>query len=275
MIVADRVIDAANVSLAWADAAVALLDIGPPFRAVNLSIRIADPRVEDESLRSWAEDLAERLELQDPAEVANTIFPAEWAEDLPDPEKLSLDYREHYPLLKSLGAQQGTYFGRLVAFPAAAGGETIDQLTATTTKLRELKSRGRLYKSAYELNIYDVARDARKTRGFPCLAHLGLHVGSDERLNASALYRSHDVLAKGYGNYLGLGGLLAYIAQAAELECGELQVTAGGAFLEPTRARQLAARREELEEWRQAAEASAGEAPTAADRRDPAADRRA
>lgn len=274
MIVADRVIHATNVSLAWADAAAALLDIGPPFRAVNLSIRIADPRAEDEALRSWAENLAERLELQDPAEVANTIFPAEWAEDLPDPEQLGVDYRAHYQLLKSLGSQQGTYFGRLVAFPAAADGETIDQLTATASKLRERKSSGRLYKSVYELNIYDVARDARKTRGFPCLAHLGLHVGSDKRLNASALYRSHDVLAKGYGNYLGLGGLLAYIAQAAELECGELQVTAGGAFLEPTRVKQLVARREELEERRRAAEASEGEAPSVADRRAPAADLR-
>lgn len=265
MILSKRVIEAANLSLAWADAASALLDFGPPYRAVNLSIRIADPCAEDAELRCFVEDLASSLGLQGPDEVANTIYPAEWARDLPDPKELSADYRSHYPVLKALGSPHGTYFGRLVAFPTGPH-QTIDQLTEIIEKLRGGRSGGRRYKSAYELNIYDVARDARKTRGFPCLAHLGLHLDDEMRLNASALYRSHDVLAKGYGNYLGLSGLLAYIAAAADLECGELMVTAGGAFLDSARVRRLATRHEELEAHRASAAVRAGEGSSAADK---------
>jgi thymidylate synthase len=250
VIVSDRVIDAQNVSIAWADAVAVLLELGPPYRAVNLAIRITDPRAEEEPIRELAERLAAKLGMQDIGEVANTIFPAEWAKDFPDPGALSADYREHYAFLRSLGNPQGTYFGRLVAYPDSDGSKTIDQLVDNVTKLQAARRRGRLYKSVYEFNIYSAARDRKKSRGFPCLAHIGLHIGADERLNASALYRSHDVIAKGYGNYLGLGGLLGYIAEASEMEPGELQVNAGGAFFEAAKAKQLTEIRAELEELR-------------------------
>lgn len=227
MIVADRMIVAPNMSSAWADA-LSLLLKDPSHRVVNLTLRIADPLAEDDSMRSFADRMLGGLGLRDIHEVANTIFPAEWAMDIPDPEALGADYREHYPLLKALGSPQGTYFGRLVAYPDH--GATIDQLHSNISKLRNATGRGRVYKSVYEFNIFSAAHDQKKPRGFPCLAHFGVHIGVDGRLNGSALYRSHDVVEKGYGNYLGLGGLLGYIAEATGLEAGELQVVAGGAF---------------------------------------------
>lgn len=245
MIVAERIIVASNLSEAWADALWCLLVETPDRRAVNLTIRIAEPTSEDRAVRDFADRLLADLGMQDVVTVANTIFPAEWALDLPEPAELAADYREHYPLLKSMGSQHGTYFGRLTAYPDPNGGATVDQLTTNVEKLRKGKRRGPLYRSIYEFNVYCAARDGNKTRGFPCLAHLGLHIDDRERLNATALYRSHDVVEKGYGNYLGLGGLLAYLAGQSGLGVGELEVVAGGSFFEAPVSR-VRARRDEL-----------------------------
>lgn len=230
MIIADRTVIASNLSVAWADALAYLFD-NKPHSAINLTIRIEDPLVEDPAIRGLADELLVKLGLQDIPEVANTIFPADWAADFPDPKTLGADYREHYEFLQSLGSPQGTYFGRIVAYPDPDSKEAIDQLHANVEKLKA-GGRKRVYKSVYEFNIYSAARDHKKERGFPCLAHVGMHIGPDERLHATAQYRSHDVVAKGYGNYLGLGGLLGYVAKAAAREPGELLVVAGGAFFD-------------------------------------------
>jgi hypothetical protein len=47
-----------------------------------------------------------------------------------------------------------------------------------------------------------------------------------------AHYRSQLMIERAYGNYLGLGQLLSYIAAQAGLRCGELTVTAGYAVLD-------------------------------------------
>jgi hypothetical protein len=230
MIVADRTIIAPNVSVAWADALAYLFD-KKPHAAINLTIRIEDPLAENAAIRTRADELLASLGLQDIPEVANTIFPAEWAADFPDPAALGEDYREQYEFLQSLGSPTGTYFGRIVDYPNTAGDAGIDQLLMNVEKLKK-DGRRHVYKSVYEFNVYSAVCDRKKRRGFPCLAHVGMHIGPDERLNATAQYRSHDVVAKGYGNYLGLGGLLGYVATAAEREPGELLVVAGGAFFD-------------------------------------------
>lgn len=249
MILADRTIDAPNVSLAWADALTHLLD-HRPHEVVNLMLRIENPLDEDPAIRAIADELLVNLGLQEVDEVANTIFPAEWATDLPDPAALAADYREHYEFLQSLGSKQGTYFGRIVAYPDSEVKDPIDQLAMNVTKLKA-DGQQRVYRSVYEFNIYSAARDRKKKRGFPCLAHIGMHIGPDERLNATAQYRYHDVVAKGYGNYLGLGGLLGYVANAAEREPGELLVVAGGAFFD-VGVRELRAVRARLDPLREA-----------------------
>jgi thymidylate synthase len=245
MIVADRMIVASNLSEAWADALAYLLEDAPGRRAVNLNIRIEDPTEEDPQIRTFVDRLLGDLEMQDADTVANTIFPAEWGLDLPEPAAQAADYREHYPMIKNMGNPGGTYFGRLVAYPGRGEEETIDQLATTVEKLRKGKKDGPLYPSIYELNVYSAAHDRNKRRGFPCLAHLGLHLDGQDRLHATALYRSHDIVEKGYGNYLGLGGLLAYVAQASELEVGELEVIAGGSFFGAS-VRGVRERRDEL-----------------------------
>ncbi|MGC0352741.1 thymidylate synthase [Streptomyces sp. SAI-124] len=51
-------------------------------------------------------------------------------------------------------------------------------------------------------------------------------------MHAAALYRSQYMFERAYGNYLGLGRLLAYIAAQAGLAVGTLTVMAGHAHLD-------------------------------------------
>jgi thymidylate synthase len=46
-------------------------------------------------------------------------------------------------------------------------------------------------------------------------------------LHLVAHYRSQYLVQRGYGNYLGLGRLLGYVAEATGLLAGELMVVAG------------------------------------------------
>jgi thymidylate synthase len=64
--------------------------------------------------------------------------------------------------------------------------------------------------------------------GFPCLAHLSVHL-HDGKLHMQAIYRYEYLCARGYGNFLGLAELQAYIAVAAGLPTGELLLTIGRA----------------------------------------------
>jgi thymidylate synthase len=247
MIVADRTVEAADLSHAWADVISILLD-AKSHRVANLTIRIADPTAQVPEIRRIADEVLADLKKADVIEVANTIFPSEWAADLPVPAELAADYRELYPFLKSLGNGRGTYFGRLVAFPNGNEGAEIDQLSGVVAKILDAQEKKEpVFKCAYELNVYSCARDRNPKRGFPCLSHLGLHIGPDDRLNATAHYRSHDALEKGYGNYLGLCGLLKYISAATERECGEMMIIAGGAFLSQGSIKRLKEAREQID----------------------------
>ena len=68
--------------------------------------------------------------------------------------------------------------------------------------------------------------------GFPCLSHCSFQLDANGRVNLLATYRSQYLVQRGYGNYLGLGRLLAYVAAQTELSVGQLTVVAGLAHLE-------------------------------------------
>lgn len=226
-----RCIERTSISEAWAAALDAVLD--DDDRHVNhLLIRATEPLPEVAAIRAAADSLLADLELQGVDTVRNTIFPYETALDLPDPEELTQEYLEMYPALRSLGSPRGTYFGRMIAYPRADG-SVGNQLVATIAKLRAA-SRGTRWSSIYEINIYNEQKDTRLTRSFPCMSHLAFHVDGD-RLDGLATYRSHDLIDKAYGNYLGLAQLQGYVAERAGFVPGELAVLAGRGFIEIAR----------------------------------------
>jgi hypothetical protein len=161
------------------------------------------------------------------------------------------------PTLRHLSPKNshGTYFARLVAFPGPDG--PVNQLNAIITRLcSETAKKGSgtgpmsaSYEAGFAVPGTDGSRDEldapvtvtmpvrapgrdRRVRGFPCLSHCSFQLDREGTLHAMAHYRSHLMVERAYGNYIGLGRLLDYIAGQAGLRRGELTVTAGYAQLD-------------------------------------------
>jgi thymidylate synthase len=241
-LVDDRYIVAETLSEAWLDAVAAVVE-APKRRQVHLLIRITEPEREVDAIREGAQSLidtankkrSEKKQLPGVETARNTIFPAYWARRRPEPKDLAAHYRERYTkegLLGFPGNAQGTYFGRIVAYPRGEDQEPGDQLSDTVRKLRAEKKTPGPKRARYEINLYNEARDT-SPMSFPCLAHLSVHL-DDGRLHMQAIYRNEWLVARGYGNFLGLAELHRYIAQATKLEVGELLLTLGHVELDTT-----------------------------------------
>lgn len=255
---APGVIAANSVSVAWLGAARRLAGM-PGHSAVHLVVRIGDPLAEDLYVRSELDRVLRARGLQSVATVANTLFPAALAERYPEPADLAEHYRSHVlPRLRRLARprnSRGTYFGRLVEYPDAAG-NFADQLSDTVAKLRRERALPGPLSSCYELAVHapgqdDAAaavdghdigagapaltyhghRDSPTRMGFPCLSLISFHLDGPT-LHLAAHYRNQLFVERAYGNYLGLGHLLGYVAEAVGLTPGELLVVAGHAQLE-------------------------------------------
>ena len=237
-IVAQRTIIAENTSEAWLDAVVAL-NKTRTRKVVHLVMRIKDPRPEQPAIRGEAQlmidetnrHVTEEHRWRDIDTTRNTIFPATWAARALGPIELADYYRARYAELRRYrGNRDGTYFGRIVAYPRIDG-SWADQLNATIEKLNgELATQGPK-SSRFEISIYSEAPDGRRLMGFPCLAHLSLHL-DQRRLHLQAVYRNEHLIARAYGNYRGLADLQVYIADSVGIEAGELAVIIGHAYLE-------------------------------------------
>ncbi|WP_250571611.1 hypothetical protein [Streptomyces sp. Tu10] len=237
-----------DVTRAWIAACNALDRRDNPARTgLHTVVRISQPTTDDMAFRMELDRLRTVAGHEPVATVANTIFPASTAAASRDHMDLVARYRGVMPRLKSYsGNRHGTYFGRLIAYPGN-GGAPIDQLGTIISRLRhQAKSSGPMT-AAYEIDLAhpEDGTDVPPTealvhaagkdnlyRGFPCLSHCSFQLDRDGIVHAAALYRSHYMFERAYGNYLGLGRLLAYIAQEAGLRPGTLTVVAGHARLD-------------------------------------------
>ena len=222
-----RCVEDKSISEAWAAGLAAVLD-DDDQHVNHLLIRASEPLPEVPDIRAACDALLADLDLQSVDTVRNTIFPYETALDVPEPAEPAAPYLEMYAALKRLGSERGTYFGRIVAYPRADG-TTGNQLVATVNKLKAARA-GKRWTSTYEINIYNEQKDTKLTRSFPCMSHLAFHLDG-ERLDCLATYRSHDLIDKAYGNYLGLAQLQEYVAAQSGFVPGQLAILAGRAFL--------------------------------------------
>lgn len=235
--VIERYVAAPTLSEGWLGA-MAVLSRTPTWKDVHLLVRIADPTAEVAEIREAAAALIAEVNggraanKQKPSieTTRNTIFPASWASRMPEPADLAAHYRARYTkddgLRSFSGNGRGTYFGRVVAYPRfGEDDDPGDQLTETVRKLRaELKTPGPK-SSRYEINIFSERCDT-SPMSFPCLAHLSVHL-HERRLHMQAIYRNEYLVGRGYGNFLGLAQLQAYMAAAANVGVGELLLTIG------------------------------------------------
>ena len=165
--------------------------------------------------------------------VAETLFPAK-------------EYRLHgakgvyeiypekvYPGIRGL-LGWGTYAYRLLR-GKDKDGQTIKPLEKCVAKMRRelAKVEGGVNRACYDLSvaegdepyelpIYRAANDQGHTYGRPCLSHISLKITRDNKLNLTALYRSHFYVERALGNLLGLARLQGFVARETGLTIGSL-----------------------------------------------------
>lgn len=238
-----------DTSQAWV-AACSALDIraNPRRDGFHTVVRIDDAAADDPAFRAELERVRLAQGYEPIETVANTIFPAKLAAACRSSEQLATRYRAMYPQLRRLAAgnRHGTYFGRIVAYTGPEG--PVDQLTALIGRLRQQAAGRGPMTAAYEMDIahpqdpepmeetwavpVHAAGKDNVVRGFPCLSHCSFQLDREGVVHLVALYRSHYMLDRAYGNYLGLGRLTAYIADQAGLRPGSLTVVAGHAQID-------------------------------------------
>jgi hypothetical protein len=238
-----------TVSDAWL-AAVRGLRHQEKHRAYHLVVGIEEPLNERPDVREAVDTLLCAVGRQPVDTVANTIFPAQLAATCETHAEVAARYQRMYSRLRKFpGNNMGTYFGRLIAYPVGRSnppdyidqlGRIIHNLGRTAPGLPSAKyeatleipraSREGQESRAEAAEVHHVARDSNPI-GFPCLSHLAFQV-EGTRLHAVASYRSQYLVERGYGNYLGLGRLLGYVAAHSGLTVGNLTIVAGYAQVE-------------------------------------------
>jgi hypothetical protein len=236
-----------DISTAWIRACRALLEI-KTHRGYHTVVRIQEPRRDDLAVRTELDRILIGKKLQPVRTVANTIFPAALAANAKTHEELVTRYKGLYPVARRLHRSNrlGTYFMRLIDYPGSAGG--VDQIAAIVRQLRLQVAAKGPKTACYEANLVALSTDEavsfavsapirvpgqdNGTMDFPCLSHCSFQLDRAGRLHLAALYRSHYMVEKAYGNYVGLGDLLAYVARQSGLQSGSLTVMAGYAQLD-------------------------------------------
>lgn len=236
-----------DVTRTWIAACNALDRRDNPARTgYHTVVRITDPTADDALFRTELDRIRATHGYEPLTTVANTIFPAALAARCADHTELATRYRALYGQARRYpGNHHGTYFGRLVAYPGADG-TPIDQVEKVIGRLRQQAAARAPMTAAYEIDVAHPAdgppegaealvhaadRD-NLIRGFPCLSHCSFQLDRTGTVHAAAYYRSHYMLERAYGNYLGLGRLLEHVACQAGLHRGTLTVMAGYAQLD-------------------------------------------
>ncbi|RDI16347.1 hypothetical protein [Lentzea flaviverrucosa] len=249
------IVSASDVSDGWLQ----MIDIAlsaPQYQLLHSVVRMANPTAEDPHVRTAVDEMLSARKLAPVETVANTIFPASLAARCKDAEELSDRYRRIYARLRkeSTKNRSGTYFGRLVEYPGLEGKGQLPRLIKLLSREVKKQRRVALYEMApsspvvdfepvvengsaeYEavlsepVSVYAPEKDGLPF-GFPCLTQLSFQLDGD-RLHGLALYRGQYLVERAYGNYLGIGRLLDYIASSSGLKCGQLTVMVGYAQVE-------------------------------------------
>lgn len=161
--------------------------------------------------------------------VANTIFPLAFLRGCTDRHQFYERYLARLPRLrKQKGNGQGTYFGRLIEYPASADvkcGETMNQLEVIIQKLKtQLRGRGPK-RFANQAQIFVPGRDDMSLMGFPCLSFVSFQLDRGH-LCLTATYRNQYYFERALGNFVGLARLLRFVAEEARLGLGSLTIHA-------------------------------------------------
>jgi thymidylate synthase len=193
----------------------------------NVVIDIADPLCEtdtDAAIIREVDAFLRRHHRNTLNGVANTIFPQSLY-DRHGPEAFYGVYRNKVlPRMKQMTRDWGRYFERLTAWKKIKGAkvEVINPLDDLVRFMKGQVASGRTYRNAYEMTVFDPARDAGKVSNRQCLSFLSFKLTDDNRLLLTVMYRNHAYIARVLGNFIGLGRLMAFVAGETGAGMGSL-----------------------------------------------------
>jgi hypothetical protein len=195
--------------------------------AHNVIIDIADPLAEshkDAAIIGVVDAFLRDHHANSLSSIANTIFPQSTL-DRHGPVDFYQVYRERLlPRMKKMTRDWGRYFDRLTDWKKVQGEQitTINPLDDLVHFMRDQVRSDRSYRNVYEMTIFDPARDARKVSNRQCLSFLSFKLTEDKSLILTVMYRNHMYIARGLGNFIGLGRLHKFVADQSGASMGAL-----------------------------------------------------
>ena len=174
----------------------------------------------------------ERMGLAPTATVANTIFPSSrllLADG--DRHRMFSQYLDDYDWIKAQDRSNraGTYFGRMIEPRRDRPEGQLEYAISTFVKNRAIQRGPTAIR--LQVGVYDADRDNRGARpSFPCLQQLSF-VPKGGVLRVNGFYATQKVMAKGYGNYMGLLRLGSFVAEEMGLELVALDLHIGLAHM--------------------------------------------
>lgn len=229
-------VDEPNISRAWSKVALHILDhAGAEVSPLMLSVSGFDETGqidEDPHIRTELDALLLAHEHQDIRSVAHTIFPQRiWKIAQGDRNYFFKLYRDAFPryqMMKKRDNRRGLYFERLINYGSGpCGGNQLEWI------LSQYHGRKGVRDSMFQASIFDPSRDhvADAQLQFPCLQHVSF-VPTQEGLVINAFYATQQLFVKGYGNYLGIAQLGAFMAHEMHIPLRRMNVFVGVAKLE-------------------------------------------
>jgi thymidylate synthase len=215
-------ISAATPAEAWVRVMEHLLSVGG--KCFNLVVSIASPANESKAFTRVVDALADDLKVISTMENANAIWPQALA---PPNQPLAATMKRMrefaVPLIKEANHKHAdSYVERLVAWRSRDAGDKVPQLERIIERMSSEKDNSGPKSSAYEVAIFSPGLDPGYM-SFPCLSHLSFKLDTDrQQVHLAVLYRNHHFITHGYGNYIGLGRLLRYVAGQVGYDVGEL-----------------------------------------------------
>lgn len=223
-----------NLSLGWAKVMLELTRPGvtriTPLTLVIRGFDAAGVAAEIPEIRTAVDTFLEAQEKRDTENVAWTIFPQRyWEISGGDREaffELFIESFERVQDFNPRNNRRGSYFQRLVDLKG--NGKGRNQLKWMLDQYHEHPQSRR--RSKFQATTFDPDRDYSSAGQleFPCLQQVSFTF-DDSFLHLNAFYATQQVARKGYGNYLGLSRLGAFMADQMGLRFEQLNVFVGQA----------------------------------------------
>ena len=218
-------IEGKDISTAWLNAKDNIIG-QPGHMCNNLIVCIANPLLIDQPVHEQYIDFCKDFDLTEPDKLSSTIFPRKMFSIVgQDREKL---YRKYPKLHKVLKGKWGSYFNQMINW--SDGKTSCNQLEYIISKINE---RNKIHKAAYTIQIPYPTKHNGWPRGGPCLNNILIQLKKNPNtMSIMAIYRSHDFAIKAYGNYMGLGHFLEFLASQTNFAIGTLTCISSHAFVE-------------------------------------------